>query len=260
METIVDATHMSKSEAPPDNAVDSSNEYYEHLKRLKEMYRNYFRTPNVTLTWENVNVYRKESKRCFFFKQKSRVDDGEILVTGSSSSPVSVNPFPGSAGSRQQQQQQQHQNQQRSENSVIVQTSDRGTTTSGVPLPLYSNAPNESTSTDSIISGSSASDSSNMSSLTPANSVHILANADGIIRSGECLAIMGASGSGKTTLLNVLNFKNLKKFTVDAKIKLNGRLISESDLVNRSAYVQQDDLFIPHITVKEHLVFLVRFL
>jgi hypothetical protein len=55
----------------------------------------------------------------------------------------------------------------------------------------------------------------------------------------------------------VLNFRNLKKFRVDSRIKINGRAINESDLVNRSAYIQQDDLFLGNITVQEHLTFLV---
>ena len=85
---------------------------------------------------------------------------------------------------------------------------------------------------------------------------HILVNANGIIRSGECLAIMGASGAGKSTLLNVLNFRNLNKLSVNAKVKINGKVITELDLAKRAAYIQQDDLFIPNITVKEHLIFL----
>jgi ABC-type glutathione transport system ATPase component len=225
---------------PPHSSSEpaNNNEYYEHLKRLKEMYHNYFRTPNLTFTWENVNVYHQESNRCLFFKPKYHAEDTGEMATSSNGTPSSVSIYPGG------------QQQQRSESSVILQTS---------PPPVYIST-NENNSTDSIVSSSSSSSNSGAgSSLTATSkSTHILVDADGIIRSGECLAIMGASGSGKTTLLNVLNFKNLKKFTVDAKIKLNGRLITESDLVNRSAYVQQDDLFIPNITVKEHLIFLVN--
>jgi ABC-type multidrug transport system ATPase subunit len=70
---------------------------------------------------------------------------------------------------------------------------------------------------------------------------------------------MGASGAGKTTLLNVLNFRYLNKFKINANIKINGKLISENDLNLKSAYIQQDDLFISTLTVKEHLTFLVIF-
>jgi len=71
---------------------------------------------------------------------------------------------------------------------------------------------------------------------------------------------MGASGAGKTTLLNVLNFRYLNKFKISADIKINGKLISENDLNSMSAYIQQDDLFISTLTVKEHLTFLVGFI
>lgn len=67
------------------------------------------------------------------------------------------------------------------------------------------------------------------------------------------------SGSGKSTLLNVLNFRNLKKFKSTAAIKINGRQISSNELNSVSAYIQQDDLFIGTLTVKEHLTFLVIF-
>ena len=79
---------------------------------------------------------------------------------------------------------------------------------------------------------------------------------NGLVRSGESLAIMGASGAGKTTLLDVLNFRNLDRFRISAKIKLNGKLINSAELISKCGYVQQDDLFIGTLTVKEHLTFL----
>ena len=59
-------------------------------------------------------------------------------------------------------------------------------------------------------------------------------------------------------MLNVLNFRYLNKFKINADIKINGKLITESDLIKKSAYIQQDDMFISTLTVKEHLTFLVR--
>ncbi len=71
-------------------------------------------------------------------------------------------------------------------------------------------------------------------------------------------AIMGASGSGKTTLLNTLNFRNLGNLVVDADIRVNGKKMNSSEIVKKSAYVQQIDLFIGTLTVKEQLTFYVR--
>lgn len=67
---------------------------------------------------------------------------------------------------------------------------------------------------------------------------------------------MGASGAGKTTLLNVLNFRNRGDLIIEGEVKVNGQLItSVSEIASLSGYVQQDDLFIGSLTVKEHLIF-----
>ena len=72
------------------------------------------------------------------------------------------------------------------------------------------------------------------------------------------LAIMGASGAGKTTLLNSLNMRNQNKLINKGEIKINGVLIESVDEISAiSGYVQQDYLFIGHLTVKEHLLFQV---
>ena len=72
------------------------------------------------------------------------------------------------------------------------------------------------------------------------------------------LAILGASGSGKTTLLNALNMRNKYKMIIDGEIKVNGAKInSVEEISSVSAYLQQDDIFIGHLTVKEHLSFQV---
>ncbi len=67
---------------------------------------------------------------------------------------------------------------------------------------------------------------------------------------------MGASGSGKTTLLNVLNFRN-SNLTVEGEVKINGKAVDWQSLSRCSAYVQQEDVYIATLTVKEHLTFLV---
>ena len=70
---------------------------------------------------------------------------------------------------------------------------------------------------------------------------------------------MGASGAGKTTLLNCLTLRNTGKLTVSGQRRING-LAVDSDLMGQlSGYVQQEDLFVGSLTVKEHLRFQVSF-
>ncbi|CAG0879453.1 unnamed protein product [Darwinula stevensoni] len=77
----------------------------------------------------------------------------------------------------------------------------------------------------------------------------------GIVRSGELLAIMGASGSGKTTLMNAMTMRNLGKLKVSGRFMVNGKTVKRSALTGMSAYIQQEDLFIGTLTVREHLRF-----
>lgn len=75
-------------------------------------------------------------------------------------------------------------------------------------------------------------------------------------KSNEVLAIMGASGAGKTSLLNALNFRNRGNLNITGEVKINGQLISTvEEIASISGYVQQDDLFVGCLTVKENLIF-----
>ncbi|XP_076031854.1 protein white-like [Oratosquilla oratoria] len=84
---------------------------------------------------------------------------------------------------------------------------------------------------------------------------HILKNVTGICRPGELLAIMGPSGAGKTTLLNVLTHRSDRRLRVTGDLFVNGYRTDHDTLTSRSAYVQQDDLFVGSLTVREQLVF-----
>lgn len=64
------------------------------------------------------------------------------------------------------------------------------------------------------------------------------------------------SGSGKTTLFNVLTSRNIRNLVVDGDIKVNGQEIGRN-ITAISAYVQQDDMFVGTMTVREHLLFQV---
>ena len=68
------------------------------------------------------------------------------------------------------------------------------------------------------------------------------------------MAIMGSSGAGKSTLMNVLTRRNIKGLNISGRVSVNGVEIKE-DISKLSAYIQQNDVFVGAMTVKEHLVF-----
>jgi len=65
------------------------------------------------------------------------------------------------------------------------------------------------------------------------------------------------SGSGKTTLLNVLTYRNRGSLSVSGEVRVNGGRVG-SGMSSLAAYIQQEDLFIGTLTVREHLWFTVR--
>ena len=52
------------------------------------------------------------------------------------------------------------------------------------------------------------------------------------------------SGAGKTTLLNFLTCRNLENYETSGKIRINGKIVGAHEVTRKSAYVQQDDLFL----------------
>ncbi|VDM41679.1 unnamed protein product [Toxocara canis] len=80
----------------------------------------------------------------------------------------------------------------------------------------------------------------------------LLDNVMGIAQPGQLIALMGASGAGKTTLLNALLQRNIKGLIIEGTILVNGQEIGRK-ITKVSAYIQQQNLFIGTLTVKEHL-------
>ncbi|KAK3770917.1 hypothetical protein RRG08_036516 [Elysia crispata] len=89
----------------------------------------------------------------------------------------------------------------------------------------------------------------------PATQRTILQNITGVASPGCFLAIIGASGSGKSTLLNVLTQRNTKDYLTEGELMLNGVPLTPGAIKNVSAYVQQSDLFMETLTVREQLQF-----
>ena len=57
--------------------------------------------------------------------------------------------------------------------------------------------------------------------------------------------------------MNVLAHRNISRMEVSGIVEVNGRPIGR-DINAISAYIQQDDLFIGSLTVREHLTFQVN--
>ncbi|XP_051137947.1 ABC transporter G family member 6-like [Andrographis paniculata] len=86
----------------------------------------------------------------------------------------------------------------------------------------------------------------------------ILNDVSGEARDGEIMAVMGASGSGKSTLIDALA-NRMAKESLKGSITLNGEQLESRMQKVISAYVMQDDLLFPMLTVEETLMFAAEF-
>ncbi|XP_026400253.1 ABC transporter G family member 2-like [Papaver somniferum] len=93
---------------------------------------------------------------------------------------------------------------------------------------------------------------------TFSNKKVLLNDISGEAREGEILAILGPSGSGKTTLIDALASRISKK-SLKGSVKMNGENLEPGVLKMISAYVMQDDLLYPMLTVEETLMFSAEF-
>ncbi|KAL6907660.1 hypothetical protein ACP4OV_002699 [Aristida adscensionis] len=86
----------------------------------------------------------------------------------------------------------------------------------------------------------------------------LLDNISGEAREGEIMAVLGASGSGKSTLIDALA-NRIAKESLHGSVTLNGESLDSNLLKVISAYVMQDDLLYPMLTVEETLMFAAEF-
>ncbi|KAB2622240.1 ABC transporter G family member 20-like [Pyrus ussuriensis x Pyrus communis] len=90
------------------------------------------------------------------------------------------------------------------------------------------------------------------------NTKVLLNGISGEAREGEIMAVLGASGSGKSTLIDALADR-ISKDSLKGSITLNGEALDSRLLKVISAYVMQDDLLFPMLTVEETLMFSAEF-
>ncbi|CAI5496210.1 unnamed protein product [Closterium sp. Naga37s-1] len=81
----------------------------------------------------------------------------------------------------------------------------------------------------------------------------ILHGISGSVAPGEVLAMMGPSGGGKTTFLNVLGGR-FKQGNMAGTLTYNDLPYSKA-LKRKLGFVTQDDIFFPHLTVRETLMY-----
>ncbi|CAI9091516.1 OLC1v1026572C1 [Oldenlandia corymbosa var. corymbosa] len=94
----------------------------------------------------------------------------------------------------------------------------------------------------------------NMINKEPAETKVLLYDISGEAYEGQILAVMGASGSGKSTLIDALA-NRISKGSLKGLITLNGEPFDSRLLKTISAYVRQDDLLFPMLTVEETITF-----
>ncbi|KAJ1527541.1 hypothetical protein ONE63_007510 [Megalurothrips usitatus] len=85
----------------------------------------------------------------------------------------------------------------------------------------------------------------------------IIKNVSGAVRPGALVAVMGASGAGKSTLMTALAHRSPAGVVVKGDIRVDGRPVD--DFMRRmSGFLHQEDIFVPQLTVREHLNFMAR--
>ncbi|KAJ8899775.1 hypothetical protein K2173_019475 [Erythroxylum novogranatense] len=86
----------------------------------------------------------------------------------------------------------------------------------------------------------------------------LLNDISGETTEGEIMAILGPSGAGKSTLIDALAGR-ISKESLKGSVTLNGEVLDSRLSKAISAYVMQDDLLFPMLTVEETLMFAAEF-
>ncbi|CAG9329393.1 unnamed protein product [Blepharisma stoltei] len=92
------------------------------------------------------------------------------------------------------------------------------------------------------------------------NEETILKGVSGYAKSGTLTVLMGSSGAGKTTLLDIIagRIRASDNTKISGEILLNGAAINVLSRKHTIAYVTQEDVLLPYLTVKESLSFIAK--
>ncbi|KAI8531778.1 hypothetical protein RHMOL_Rhmol11G0162100 [Rhododendron molle] len=88
--------------------------------------------------------------------------------------------------------------------------------------------------------------------------INIIDDFSGIIKPGRMTLLLGPPGCGKTTLLKALSGNLDKSLKVSGEIFYNGYKLEDCIPQKTSAYISQNDLHMPEMTVREALDFSAR--
>ena len=86
----------------------------------------------------------------------------------------------------------------------------------------------------------------------------LLDGVQGSVQRGEQVAILGASGAGKTTLLNVLSARLDSTGDLTGRVTFEGKARDPSSWKRTVGFVEQDDVLISLLTVREILDYAAR--
>ncbi|KFQ50069.1 ATP-binding cassette sub-family G member 8, partial [Nestor notabilis] len=92
----------------------------------------------------------------------------------------------------------------------------------------------------------------------PHSHVPIIQNLNLKVRSGQMLAIIGSTAGGKTSLLDVITCRDHGGKIKTGQIMINNKPCTPQLVKKSIAHVHQDDRLLPHLTVRETLLFVAK--
>uniref|UniRef100_A0A8D2M4Y4 ATP-binding cassette sub-family G member 8 n=1 Tax=Zonotrichia albicollis TaxID=44394 RepID=A0A8D2M4Y4_ZONAL len=92
----------------------------------------------------------------------------------------------------------------------------------------------------------------------PRSHVTVIQNLSLKVRSGQMLAIIGTTGGGKTSLLDVITCRDHGGKIKSGQVMINNEPCTPQLVRKCIAHVRQDDRLLPHLTVRETLLFVAK--